>query len=61
MHEGRSRDGSALYPVFPYTSYTRVTRDDADAIFAYLRTLAPVRARNRDGTRCASRTTCGRC
>ncbi len=47
MHEGRSRDGSALYPVFPYTSYTRVTREDADAIFAYLRTLAPVRAANR--------------
>ncbi len=42
MHEGRSRDGSPLYPVFPYTNYTRVTRADADAIFAYLQSLPAV-------------------
>src|SRR5205085_5538418 len=38
----RSRDGRLLYPAFPYPNYTRVTREDADAMFAYLRTLAPV-------------------
>lgn len=47
MHEGRSRDGRLLYPAFPYPSYTLVTREDADAIFAFLRTLAPVRRANR--------------
>ena len=44
MHEGRSRDGRALYPAFPYTDYTQVSRADADALWAYLRALAPVSA-----------------
>jgi mono/diheme cytochrome c family protein len=47
MHEGRSRDGRALYPAFPYTDYTRLTRADADALYAWLRTLTPVAAANR--------------
>jgi mono/diheme cytochrome c family protein len=47
LHVGRSKDGRLLYPAFPYTEYTRVTRADADAIFAYLRTLAPVARPNR--------------
>jgi len=42
MHNGKSKDGSFLYPAFPYPNYTRVTRADADAMFAYFRTLAPV-------------------
>ncbi len=42
MHQGRSRDGHWLYPAFPYTSYTLIRREDSDALFAYLRTLAPV-------------------
>ncbi|HEY0914693.1 MAG TPA: cytochrome c [Solimonas sp.] len=44
MHHGRSRDGRLLYPAFPYTSYTRVSRQDSDAIFAYLQSLSPVAA-----------------
>ncbi len=48
MHEGRSRDGSPLYPVFPYTNYTRVTREDSDALFVYLRSLPPVTQARRD-------------
>jgi mono/diheme cytochrome c family protein len=47
MHEGRSKDGSYLYPAFPYTNYTKVTREDSDAIYAYLMTLAPVAEPNR--------------
>lgn len=47
LHEGRSRDGHLLYPAFPYTNYTLVTREDSDAIFAYLRTLPAVAAPNR--------------
>lgn len=47
LHQGRSRDGRLLYPAFPYTNYTRVTRDDADALWAWLQTLAPVDRPNR--------------
>lgn len=47
LHEGRSRDGRLLYPVFPYTHTTRVTGADADALFDYLRSLPPVYKPNR--------------
>ncbi|WCM91609.1 cytochrome c [Acidovorax sp. NCPPB 2350] len=43
LHHGRSRDGRLLYPAFPYPSYTHVTREDSDALHAYLRSLPPVR------------------
>ncbi|MET4387337.1 mono/diheme cytochrome c family protein [Bradyrhizobium sp. F1.4.3] len=42
MHEGRRPAGTYLYPAFPYPYYTKVTRGDLDAIYAYLRTLPPV-------------------
>ncbi|MDE2279024.1 MAG: cytochrome c, partial [Xanthomonadaceae bacterium] len=48
LHQGRGRRGEPLYPVFSYTSFTRVTRDDAWAIFAYLKSLPPVRQPNRE-------------
>lgn len=41
MHQGKSRNGKLLYPAFPYTNYTHVSRSDSDAIFAYLQTVAP--------------------
>ncbi len=43
MHEGRSKDGRLLYPAFPYPNFTKVTREDSDAIYAYLRSV-PVAA-----------------
>jgi len=43
MHEGVGRDGARLYPAMPYPAYTKVTRDDVSAIWAYLRSLDPVR------------------
>ncbi len=46
LHNGKSKDGRLLYPAFPYTNYTKVTRPDADALFAYLRSLPPVRQPN---------------
>ncbi|MBI5279279.1 MAG: cytochrome c [Burkholderiales bacterium] len=48
LHHGRSRDGRLLYPAFPYTHYTRITRADSDAIFEYLRTVPAVRQANRE-------------
>jgi mono/diheme cytochrome c family protein len=47
LHHGRARDGRLLYPAFPYPNYTRVTRADSDAIFAYLRSLPAVAQANR--------------
>ena len=41
MHHGKGRDGKLLYPAFPYTEYTKITRDDTDAIFSYLQSIAP--------------------
>lgn len=46
MHHGRSFDGRLLYPAFPYPDTTRVTREDSDALYFYLRTLPPVRQAN---------------
>jgi mono/diheme cytochrome c family protein len=43
MHQGIGNDDSRLFPAFPYTSFTKVTNEDVDAIYAYLRTLKPVR------------------
>ena len=42
LHHGRSRDGHLLYPAFPYPNYTEITREDADAMFAFLRTVPAV-------------------
>jgi len=50
LHSGRGRQGEWLYPAFPYTSYTRVTRDDALAMFAYLRSLPSVHQRTGPGS-----------
>jgi mono/diheme cytochrome c family protein len=47
LHHGRSKDGRLLYPAFPYPSYTRVTREEADALYAFLRTVKPVEQASR--------------
>jgi mono/diheme cytochrome c family protein len=47
LHDGKSRDGTLLYPAMPFASYTKVTRADSDAIFAYLLSTPPVNQPNR--------------
>jgi mono/diheme cytochrome c family protein len=42
MHVGRMPDGGLLYPAMPFGDYTKVTREDSDAIFAYLRSVPAV-------------------
>jgi len=42
LHQGESRNGRMLYPVFPYPQYTKITRKDSDAIFDYLMSLKPI-------------------
>jgi mono/diheme cytochrome c family protein len=47
MHTGRSRDNTLLYPAMPFANYTKVTRADSDAIYAYLMSVPPVKQPNR--------------
>ena len=47
MHNGRFPDGGLVYPAMPFASYTKVTREDSDAIYAYLRSIPPVKQINR--------------
>jgi mono/diheme cytochrome c family protein len=42
MHNGVGANGENLYPAFPYPWFSRATRADDDAIFAYLKTLPAV-------------------
>jgi mono/diheme cytochrome c family protein len=44
MHEGVSRDGSHLFPAFPYDHYTKLSDDDVKALYAYFMTQPPVSA-----------------
>ena len=44
MREGVGRDGSHLYPAFPYTHYAGVADGDVDALYAFLMTRPAVRA-----------------
>ncbi len=45
MREGVSRDGHHLYPAFPYTAYARTTDADLQALYAYLMSQPPVKAK----------------
>jgi mono/diheme cytochrome c family protein len=44
MREGVARDGSHLYPAFPYDHFSRITGPDLHALYAFLMTRTPVRA-----------------
>jgi mono/diheme cytochrome c family protein len=41
MREGVARDGSHLFPAFPYYAYTKLSDDDVKALYAYLMTRPP--------------------
>jgi nicotinate dehydrogenase subunit B len=42
MREGVARDGSHLYPAFPYDHFTKITDADLHALYAFLMTRRPV-------------------
>jgi len=44
MHDGVARDGSLLFPAFPYDHFTKLSDDDVRALYAYFMTRKPVRA-----------------
>jgi hypothetical protein len=41
MTSGVSKDGSPLFPFMPYENYREMSREDAEAIIAYIRTWKP--------------------
>jgi len=48
IHLGQSRDGRLLVPAHPITNTTLVTREDADALHAWLQAQVPVAAARRE-------------
>ncbi|MFZ6849821.1 cytochrome c [Undibacterium sp. RuRC25W] len=42
LHFGKLPDGRLLYPAFPYTNYALISREDAEAMFAYLKSLPAI-------------------
>ncbi|MPW06082.1 c-type cytochrome [Paraburkholderia sp. CNPSo 3155] len=50
MRTGRKPDGAPIYPAMPVAQYTKVTREDSNAIFAFLKTVEPVRQPNHPHT-----------
>ncbi|NII11638.1 cytochrome c [Oleiagrimonas sp. C23AA] len=46
IHNGINRHGEYLYPAFPFTSYTKVSKEDVSDIYAYLRSVKPVKRKN---------------
>jgi len=51
MHDGVSRDGSHLFPAFPFDHFTKMTDEDVDAIYAYLMTdVKPVALKTKAST-----------
>lgn len=43
LHEGIAADGHHLYPAFPYIYFSRLSHHETDEVFAFLRSLKPVR------------------
>jgi len=46
MRHGKRPDGAHYFPAFPYTSFTRATDGDLHDLWAYLRTIQPVKRVN---------------
>ncbi len=43
VHDGVNKQGQDMYPTMPYDFYTKVTHEDVEAIYAYLKTVKPVK------------------
>jgi mono/diheme cytochrome c family protein len=50
MREGVSRDGSHLFPAFPYDHFTKLSDADVAALYAYFMTRPPVEAAAKPNT-----------
>jgi mono/diheme cytochrome c family protein len=47
LHAGHDDERKHLYPAFPYPWFTKITRDDVDALKDYFDTVVPVREPNK--------------
>ncbi|MBO0905065.1 cytochrome c [Jiella sonneratiae] len=45
LQRGVDPEGNHLYPAFPYTSYVRMKKEDVADLFAFLKTLPPVKGK----------------
>ncbi|GAP25272.1 membrane-bound aldehyde dehydrogenase cytochrome c subunit [Gluconobacter frateurii NBRC 101659] len=50
MNKGIARDGSQLYPAFPFDHFTKVNDQDVSDLYAYLMTRPAVHLKPRDNT-----------
>ena len=50
MREGVARDGSHLFPAFPFDHFTKLRDGDVKALYAYFMSAAPVKAVQRTNT-----------
>lgn len=48
IRHGERRDGSNYFPAFPYPSFTGMSDADIQDLWAYMRTVPPVKQANRD-------------
>jgi mono/diheme cytochrome c family protein len=48
MQEGVARDGSLLFPAFPYAHFTKLSGEDVRALYAFFMTRVPIRSPARE-------------
>lgn len=48
LRHGIAPDGSNYFPIFPYTSYTKMSGQDIHALWTYLQDQTPIAQANRD-------------
>jgi mono/diheme cytochrome c family protein len=48
VHAGIRADGKYLYPAMPFDAFTEITEDDLKALWAYFRTLTPIKQQNHE-------------
>jgi mono/diheme cytochrome c family protein len=47
VHSGIRADGQYLYPAMPFDAFTKITEDDLKALWAYFRSLPPIKQERR--------------
>jgi mono/diheme cytochrome c family protein len=47
LKEGRDPQGGNYFPVFPYIYFSKITEDDARALYAYFMSIPPVNLKNK--------------
>lgn len=47
LKEGRDPNGRNYFPVFPYVYFSKISDDDARALFAFLKSIPPIKKKNK--------------